>query len=373
MGFDEQNRRSFSPIQYEFSKNRGGYSTYATSVPFVDPMKLHTNHAVTLDIEEYDPKAALGGAVRAFDKLCARLFLAGIRDFKSKVDRYIGETYLYQITKIYQLNNKNEEQEMPVVLESGHIFLPNRPDRNSWQDSETSNFFQKILDFKDPIFNKALKYLYSSSVGHFRLESFEKVALDHFKSIELIINSFSKKESFKQRVDEAAAALGLSTEESEEIKKYWDARSNGDIAHSRYSDPTAFYPNQFPLPSGGMDYPWAHLDRLGRIVLLKYLDVRQRYFHVDIQESTNDSKERVLGVVNEHSECNHLFFETPTKNKKDILKELRKEFGRNFKIDEKELEVQFLDSKLNASVFIKDPKGYAEPNILKRRMIRITF
>ena len=70
MDSDEQKRRGFSPIQYEFSENRDGYISYATSLPFVDPMKLYTNHVVVFDIEEYDAKAALGGAVRAFDNLC---------------------------------------------------------------------------------------------------------------------------------------------------------------------------------------------------------------------------------------------------------------------------------------------------------------
>jgi len=361
MDSSEQKRRGFSPIQYEFSENRDGYTSYATSLPFVDPMKLCSNYIVVFDIEEYDAKSALGGAVRAFDNLCSRLFLAGVRDYKSTIDRYIGETYLYQISKVYQLDENGNEQDAPLVLQSGHIFLPNRPDRNEWQKEESKEFLEKILDFKDPVFSKALKYLYSSSVGHFRLASFEKVALDHFKSIELIVNTLSKKKTFKERANEAGKLLELTADEIEEIKKYWDARSNGDIAHSHHHDPVAFYPNQFPLPTGGMEYPWAHLDRLNLVVLLKYYDVRRRCFHIDVHEPYgNDSSPPTLGAVNEHSECNRLFFETNTKDKTDVIKELKSEFCKSFTVDEKDLETEILGTRntrdlFTVRLFVKNP------------------
>ena len=377
MDSSEQKRRGFSPIQYEFSENRDGYTSYATSLPFVDPMKLCSNYVVAFDIEEHDAQSALGGAVRAFDNLCSRLFLAGVRDYKFTIDRYIGETYLYQISKVYQLDENGNEQDAPLVLQSGHIFLPNRPDRNEWQDEETAKFLDKILDFKDPVFSKALKYLYSSSVGHYRLASFEKIALDHFKSIELIVNTLSKKDTFKQRVDEAAEFLELTADEIAEIKKYWDARSNGDIAHSHHRDPVAFYPNQFPLPTGGIGYPWAHLYRLSRVVLLKYYDVRRRYFHIDVHEPYgDDSSPPTLGAMNEHSECNHLFFETNTKHKKDVLKELKSEFCKSFQVDEKDLETEILGARNRRDLFIvglfvKNPDFCAETNNIRNKCISI--
>lgn len=293
---------------------------------------------VVFDIEEYDAKAALGGAVRAFDNLCSKLFLTGIRDFKSATDRYIGETYLYQISKIYQLDENDNEQDVTLELQSGHIFLPNRPDRNKWQKEESKEFLEKILDFKDPVFSKALKYLYSSSVGHFRLASFEKVALDHFKSIELIVNTLSKKKTFKERANEAGKLLELTADEIEEIKKYWDARSNGDIAHSHHHDPVAFYPNQFP--------------------------------HGD------DPANPTLGITNEHSDCNHLFFETKTKNREDVLKEIKTEFSKSFQTDEGDLETEVLNSQnrrhlFTVGLFVKNPDFCAETNNIRNRHIII--
>ncbi|MFA6408052.1 MAG: hypothetical protein WCW36_01065 [Candidatus Paceibacterota bacterium] len=374
MDITEQKRRGFTPVQYEFSENHSDYKTYATSLPFVDPMKLHTNHVIVYDIEEAEIEAALGGAIRKFDNLCSRLFLAGIQDIRSKTDNklYSGQTYLYQVNKIYRLDEHGDEQDVSLNLKSGHIFLPNRPERSTWHVESTDAFLGELLEFKDPVFNKALKYLYGSSVGHFRLDSYEKIALYHFKSVELIVNTLSSKESFKERVDETASILDLTQEQAEEIKKYWDARSNGDIAHSSYNDMTAFYPNQFPLPNG-LEYPWAYLDSTARVVLLKYFDVRKRYFHVDIQEPYDPSEQLSLGVVNAHSECNHLFFQTSSRDKKTILNSLRNEFAKTFKINKKDVAVEFVGTKETARVFITDPTKEARIENLQKKMIRITF
>ena len=45
------------------------------------------------------------------------------------------------------------------------------------------------------------------------LDSPEKVALDHFKSIEIIINSLSKKREFKARLAEVVGIIGITPEE----------------------------------------------------------------------------------------------------------------------------------------------------------------
>lgn len=373
MDFEEQKERKFSPIQSEFSENDGGYKTYATNLPFVDPLKLHTNHAVIFEIEERDSRAALGGAIRAFDKLCSSLFITGIFDANSMHNRPIGETYLYQVNKIYVLDNKGAEQEASLDLKSGHIYLPNRPDRNTWLVPASDKFLSELFKFNDPVFKKALKYLYSSSVGHYKLNSYEKIALDHFKSIELIINTLinkDKEKDFKRRVDQASEILGLTADESTQIKKYWDARSNGDIAHSDHNDSTAWYPNQFPLPTG-LEYPWSYLDNVARVVLLKYLDIRKRHFHVDLYTSHDSEDHLSLGVINEQSECNHLFFYTQSKDKKQILKQLSEAFVNSFGLNKEDVEVEFIGSKEKARIFVKEAGKKIELQKLRKRMIRI--
>lgn len=355
MDFNEQSKRDFSPIKYEFS-HKEEYETYVTSVPFVDPVKMYSKHVIFCDMEESDYKGALGGAIRKFDKVCSSLFLSGIRDVHLKHNLYSGEPYLYQINKVYLIDDKDEERAVDLDLKSGHIYLPNRPERNEWLNADTGDFLNKVYDFKDPVFRKALKYLYSSALGNFKLNSHEKIALDHFKSVELIVNCLSTEDGFKDRVDEAGLQLGLTDDEIERIKKYWDDRSNGDIAHSTHHDTTAFYPNQFPEPKG-MEYNWSYSDSLAKKILLKYFDLRSRFFLIDIEEPYDQSQNHTLGLMRGQNECNHLFFHTNTKQKKLLLNEVRTKFIEVFGIDKKDFEIGFYITKSQIGVTLKEGKN----------------
>lgn len=355
MDFDEQSKRNFSPIKYDFSKKEE-YETYVTSVPFVDPVKMYSKYVIFCEIEERDYRGAIGGAIRKFDKICSSLFLSDIRDVYLKYNLYSGEAYLYQINKVYLIDDDNNELDVNLDLKSGYIYLPNRPERNEWLNSDTGDFLNKIYNFKDPIFRKALKYLYSSSLGNFKLNSHEKIALDHFKSVELIVNCLSSKDNFKNRVDEAGSQLGLTIEETERIKRYWDDRSNGDIAHSTHQDTTAFYPNQFPEPKG-MEYNWSYSDGLAKKVLLKYFDLRNRFFIIDIEKPYDDDPKNVLGLIRGQNECNHLFFHTNTKQKNLILNEVKNKFIDVFGVDKKDFDIGFYTTKSQIGVTLKEGKG----------------
>jgi hypothetical protein len=368
MDFDEQSRRNFSPIKYEFPKKEE-YETYVTSVPFVDPVKMYSKYVIVHDIEEHDYKGALGGAIKKFDKVCSSLFISGVRDIHLKHNLYSGEPYLYQINKVYLIDDKDQECEVELDLKSGHIYLPNRPERNEWLNKDTEDFLNKIYNFKDPVFKKALKYLYSSALGHYKLNSHEKIALDHFKSVELIVNSLSSKDKFKDRVDEAGPKLGLSDEEVQKIKRYWDDRSNGDIAHSTHRDTTAFYPNQFPEPKG-MEYNWSFADSLARKILLKYFDLRNRFFIIDIEEPFDQARNNTLGIMKGNGECNHLFFETHTKQKQMLLNEVRNKLIEVFGLDKKDFEIEFYQSKAHVSVLLKEGKELNLNKVTSARMRR---
>ena len=348
MSFDEQTRRHFSPIKYEFLRD-DNYETYMTSVPFVDPMKIYSKYVITYDIEERDYKGALGGAIRKFNKVCSTLFLSGVRDVYLKHNQHSGEPYIYQINKVYLIDEKDKECDVELDLKSGHIYLPNRPERNDWFNDDTKEFTDKVFNCKDPIFRKALKYLYSSSLGHLKLNSPEKIALDHFKSVELIINCLSTKDSFKERVDEAGPELDLTPEEIERVKKYWDDRSNGDIAHSTHDDPVSFYPNQFPEPKG-MQYNWSFSDNLAKKILLNYFDLRNRFFLIDIEKPHEQKDEGILGIIN--NDCNHLFFQTNTETKQELLNEVKKKFIDVFGLDRKDFKIEFYNSKSQISALL---------------------
>lgn len=348
VSFEEQAKRKFSPIKYEFLKD-DNYETYMTSVPFVDPMKIYSKYVITCDVKERDYKGALGCAIKKFDKVCSTLFLSGIRDTYLKHNQYSGETYIYQINRVYLIDEKDNECDVGLDLKSGHIYLPNRPERNKWFNKDTEEFMNKVFNFKDPIFKKALKYLYGSSLGHFKLNSPEKIALDHFKSVELIINCFSKKDNFKDRVSEAGPELDLTPEEIKRIKKYWDDRSNGDIAHSTYDDPVSFYPNQFPEPKG-MQYNWSFSDNLAKKILLNYFNLRNRFFLIDIEKPYEQKEELTLGLIN--NDCNHLFFQTNTETKQELLNEVKKKFIDEFGLNKKDFKIEFYNSKSQISVLL---------------------
>ena len=352
MSFEEQCIRNFSPIEYKFAP-KAEYETYVTSLPYVDPIKMYSKHVIFYDIEESDYKEALGGAYKKFDKVCSSLFIAGVRDVQLKHKLYSGSTYIHQISRVYLVDEDDIEHPIDYDLQTGHLYLPNRPERSEWFNDDTGNFLEKIYDFNDPVFQKSLRYLYDSTTGAYKLNSYEKVALDHFKSIELIINCFSSKKNFKDRVDEASLQLDLGADEITQIKRYWDDRSNGDIAHSTHHDTTGFFPNQFPIPKG-MTYNWSFADSLAKKILLKYFDFRSRFFIVDIEVPFNEKRNLTLGVVDGANECNHLFFQTTTKQRNLLLNELRAKLIEVFDLDKKDFKIEFYQSKARVSVLLKE-------------------
>lgn len=353
MTFAEQKKRKFSPIQSVFSEMRDTkyYKTYATSLPYIDPIRIKSKYVIVCDLNERETKAALGGGIRIIDRLCRFLSLVYVEDAKRKFSResFGLLPYLYQVNKIYSLNESGGELDTDLKLESGHIYLPNRPELNQWRDENTQNFLEDIFNFHDEVLERAIKYLYRSSIGYFILDSPEKIALDHFKSIEIIVNSLSKKNTFKKRLNEACGQINLTNEEKVEILKMWDDRSSyGDVAHPSPYDQAERYPNQFPIPSN-VQYPRAGFDSIATNVCLKYFAYKKSLFYIEIDEpftysnkSGNQSTENTLSEVNAQWESNRLCFYTPERNKTSLKQKVKKAFALEYKIAETEI----LDVKL---------------------------
>lgn len=280
ISFEEQNKRSFLPIQSVFSDDSltRYYKTYASTLRYVDPVLIKSEYALVYDIEERDTNAALGGAIRYFDKICRYLTLAYGKDFLGHTKSHsILEPYLYQVNKIYFLDDDGNESDLEFKLESGNMYLPNRPELGEWRHKDTQQFLEDIFAFHDEILERAIKYLYRSSIGNFVKDSPEKTVLDHFKSMEIIIDSLSSKEKFKDRVDIAAKIISLTDGEKEKIKKLWDDRSKySDTAHPSVYDQTERYPNQFPLPNNVI-FSYPHNDSIAVDVCLKYFFIKKIY------------------------------------------------------------------------------------------------
>jgi hypothetical protein len=342
MSFEEQDIRKFSPIQGEFTDDMTReYKTYVTSLPHVEALKIRAEYVAIHDIEERDPLAALGGGIRAFEELCRYLFLANVEDIQKKFEGKIGHasTYLYQIVKIYEIDAEGNEKDAQYKIRNGHVFLPNRPDATEWRHPDTSSFLNAALSFHDEIFKRALAYLYMSSIGHFVLHSPEKIALDHFKSIEVIVNSLSDKRYFTERLDDTAVLISLTPEEVERISKLWKDRSNGDVAHSKEFGISDRYPNQFPIPSNAQ-YSGSYPDSVAERICIKYYQYRKNLYSVETDFEEDASEEGEFSTINAMWETNRLGFYTKPIEEKELSEKLKKRFAEEFGIEESKLDMK---------------------------------
>jgi hypothetical protein len=271
----------------------------------------------------------LGGAIRYFDKVCRFLTFAYGRDFLNHTKKHsILEPYLYQVNKIYSIDADGNESEVEFKLESGNMYLPNRPELGEWRHEDTQKFLEDTFNFHDEILERSIKYLYRSSIGNFVKDSPEKIILDHFKSMEIIIDSLASDKNFKDKVDK----IFLTEEEKEKIKNLWDDRSKySDTAHPSAYDQTERYPNQFPLPNNAT-FSYPHNDAIAVDVCLKYFLYKKNLFVIDINEPYSDGKE-VFGEVNPQWESNHLYFETSEKNKDKLRLKIKQSFIKEFNIE----------------------------------------
>jgi hypothetical protein len=362
MEYAEQIRRGFSPIQSVYHLG-DDLKSYATSLSYIDPIKIKSEYVIICEIEEDKTEYALGGAIKKIDRIARFLSLVCLEDVKRKFGRNRGsfEPYIYQVSKIYLLDDKNVESEVDYKHESGHLYLPNRPEQTEWRDQSTGEFLEAIYNFHDETFERALKYLYRSSIGYMVLDSKEKIALDHFKSIEIIINTLGKRRinnkntSFKERLDDVAAKIGITLEEKERIQDFWKDRSKfGDIAHPSKFDETERYPNQFPLPSNTR-YSGSGFDPIAPSILLKYYQYVKGIFIVDV-EAPNDHNEP---NSNEGNFCrvyeislwgsthrNHLVYYSAEKDKHRLIQNFKRAFANKFSIKEESIvETEILPGK----------------------------
>ncbi|HUD45061.1 MAG TPA: hypothetical protein VMR41_05945 [Patescibacteria group bacterium] len=346
MEFEEQKKRKFAPIEGVISKSDifDYHKTYVTSLRYVDPLRIKSEYIIVCDIEEDKPGDALGGAIKVIDRITRFLSLACLKDIKSIFGENRGsfEPYIYQVNKIYALDEKAIEKDIDFKLESGHCYLPNRPEYTKWRNPETEVFLEEIYNFQDEILERSLKYLYGSSIGHFILNSGEKIALDHFKSIEIIINALSNKAKFKQRLQDASIIIGITPDEKERIVQLWEERSKfGDVAHPSPFDEAERYPNQFPIPSNIRYSGGGWGDSIAANILLKYYRYIKGVYIIDIEEIDKNSNEfekegkfvkiYTFFPFNVRNQ-NHLGFYTEEKDKNRLKIKLKKAFAYHYKI-----------------------------------------
>jgi hypothetical protein len=359
MNFSEQRKRKFKPIQSTFSELNEDLSikTYATSLRYIDPIKIKSEYVIICNIKEDKTESALGGAIRNIDQVARYLSIICVEDIKRKFGRNRGnfEPYIYQVNKIYLVNDNEKENEIDYKLKCGNIYLPNRPEQTQWRDSTTRQFSDEFFNFYDEVLDRSLKYLYRSSIGHFILDSPEKIALDHFKSIEIIVNALSNKKNFKERLKEASEKIDISGEEQIEIERFWDERSKyGDIAHPSKFDEAERYPNQFPLPSNAR-YSGGFCDHIAPSVIIKYFNYIKNIYYIDINEMSlyelGSIKDNFFSKVLTFfpfgvNDQNHYSFTTTEKDKNRLKSKIKKSFIEHFKIsNDYKIEVNCVQNK----------------------------
>lgn len=337
IAFAEQEQRKFEPIQAEIYEEMEGdnHTSYVTSLAFIDPIYIKSEYVVFCNLNEHDASGALGAAIRKIDKLCRLLSLTCHEDNQQfyNMPRLPFQPYIYQINKIYLIDENDEETDADAILNHSHVYLPNRPENNNWLQGDSTQLLEELYAAHDNPLDRALKYLYRSSIGGFILDSPEKIALDHSKTIEIILGAVSNKESFELKLADAVQKLHLNEGELSALRELWQVRSDyGDIAHPSLFDQAERYPNQFPIPSNSSVHPVPSLAFAANICL-KYFRYIQRLFYVDLKEpriytSLNGERKTTDGqfaVVNSTTETNHLIFYAAG-NKQQLLSKLRRSF-----------------------------------------------
>ncbi len=347
MSFEEQEKRKFAPIETTIREGEAAitseWTTYVTSLRYVDYLRIKSEHVCWSDFYDDNPLSAIGGAFRKFEDLSKVLFFTNDHDKFLTHSRHAGSTYVFQIMKVYELDENGEEKEVEYELTNGYCFLPNRPDFNTWRNEESEVFLKEVLQFKDPIFQKSLAYFYRSSIGHFNQFNHEKIALDHFKSMEVIINSLSRKKKFLERLTETAVLIKLTQEEQDRIKKLWGERSNGDVAHAKTYDIARAYPNQFPLPQG-VDYSGPFPDSVAETVLYKYYEYIKRMYNIEVEyDSFYSSITGELYTINAGSECNRYGFSVNKCSKNETIKKLKAAWVKEFSVRTEKIEILELE------------------------------
>lgn len=370
MDFEEQLQRKFAPIQGSFSEEMvKDHETYATFLPYVDPMKVKSKYVIYLDSYETDDSGAMGDAVRTIDRACRYLSIAATQDIRTTIGHMQASfhPYIYQIVRMYKLNEQGEEKAVDYKIKNYSVTSLRRPESSSWKDANTGPFLTEIANFHDKTLERALKYLYRSSIGSMLLDNPEKRALDHFKAIEVIVRqvsngkngldekvkeyaqeiesklSISKQNSvevarlllgeskFKKQLEQAKTILNLTDVEVKRIMEMWEDRSTSDIAHPSPIDQAERYPNQFPLPSN-VEYS-GFLDSTPGRVILKYYEYLKTVYRVTIESGVPASMEKNWGIVNSGSESNHYVYFTNENDKKILETEIKtglaKELGIN--------------------------------------------
>lgn len=300
MSLAEQKRRGFMAYQGRLIIE-DSLPSFLTFPRGIDSRVFKTNYVIYTDIEyNAGSNAAVGIANDRFELAVGSLTLVGTVWSKNKYNRWLSSiTYDYQICRVYELVN---DQEKPIEMEH----LPS----GVWMCSypafkDFAEFDGSILDFitqtKNPVFLKALRYLTTSERGiNFQYPA-EKIFLDYFKCIEIIIEHVGSLRKnvpriFRKRLIRATKKLFLEPHEVELIKKYYTLRNRGDFAHASENARSIQFMPQFPRPSDSELFNYDELRMLARRILLRFYNYINKRYRIQINPPRSYSDDEFIQI-----------------------------------------------------------------------------
>lgn len=301
MPLREQKRRGFRAYKgwLVIEKNLPSFLTFPRGI---DSRVFKTNYVIYTDIEyNAGSNAAVGIANDRFELTIGALALAGTVWSRNKYNRSLPSvTYDYQICRVYELVN---DQEKPVEMEhlpSG-VWMCSYPAFKNFDELDI-----KILDFiaqtKHPVFLKALRYLITSERGiNFQYPS-EKIFLDYFKCIEIIIEHLGLlrrdvPRAFRKRLVRAAKKLSLGSSDISLIQKYYTLRNKGDFAHAAVNARSLNFMPQFPRPSDSEIFNYDELRMLARRTLMQLFHFINKRYRVQVNPPRSYSDDEFIQIL----------------------------------------------------------------------------
>lgn len=356
MPIKEQERRKFKAIEADIIRNPGDpryHKSYITCKIFTDPRFIKTQYVIYCDLEVHDENAALGAAVRLFDRVCGSLALTTSSWFNNKHSRNDYKNYEYQLCRVYKLSEDGSETPINNLrINGGAWSMICNPGNTNFEDLDF-NMLARMLYCRDEIFNKSFKYLLQAEKDYYIHVPPQMLTINLFKCIELIVCSFAGKK-FPGKLRKAAAELSLTQDDIEQIKKLKEARDNGDVAHPRKGSRSDFYPPQFPVPED-VDFPNFWYSGLTSKVLLRYFLYVDSLITVKIARDENNHPDEIISV--NYGKYYEIY--PTTQGRKKVVLLLKKKLSKYFSVPYANIRLR----KYNLSELIFQIKDHLKFNL----------
>lgn len=318
---------------------------------------LRSNFVVSTILNCSSPNKALGIAEMIFDKLIGTfmLYMAHWWTQKYPKSKIRFSNYDYQICKLYEVANGKEIEVRDLKPTSSGSLMCHYPAFKGLT-ADFKKIMEQYGNCKDETFEKSLGYFINGIKGLHNYFPKEKIFLDLFKTIELIIKNFEDKKRhnvFKKTVKKAKKELGLSDYDEKKINRYWDIRSNGDFAHA--TKRKSFFPPQYPNPGDCEPFVnYSELINLSQKVLIDYFNYNKGRYIVLINPhgSRYLDKDRLTFVESNITytslDNSHFEIRTNKKNRRKLMWFIKKEVAKYFEVNIKQIKV--LEHKNNKMI-----------------------